>query len=116
MVNFFCSLQRKNINIKRNLVVFAADNDTYSTVTDWGIYAFRSPHLGKFNETEARTYGDKIFMQLMWLKSAAVYLLNRLGYSLLFQASMKDEPFARHTYDWIGTNTCQSHTIEDLGR
>jgi len=41
-------------------------------------------------EKEAGRYGDRAFTQMMYAKVVTVQLINRLGYDVLFQVSVKE--------------------------
>lgn len=69
----------------RNLVVFAADDTVANALREASIAHFRHSALGDFREEAARSYGDFQFVEMMWLKITCVFLVNHLGYDVLFQ-------------------------------
>ena len=84
LMNFLRSACARGIGVG-NLVVFAADERTETALRALGVEVFAHPALGSFGERAARSYGDHTFVEMMWLKLTCVYLVNGLGYDLLFQ-------------------------------
>eukprot|EP00629_Pelagomonadales_sp_RCC1024_P005962 CAMPEP_0119296616 /NCGR_PEP_ID=MMETSP1329-20130426/50660_1 /TAXON_ID=114041 /ORGANISM="Genus nov. species nov., Strain RCC1024" /LENGTH=466 /DNA_ID=CAMNT_0007297553 /DNA_START=61 /DNA_END=1457 /DNA_ORIENTATION=- len=84
LMNFLRSACARGIDV-RNLVVFAADKQVDKALRDVGVLVFSHPALGSFAPGAARSYGDHTFVEMMWLKLTCVYLVNNLGYDLLFQ-------------------------------
>lgn len=68
-----------------NLVVFAADAASEAALTACGIAAFRHEALGAFAAAAAESvFGDRAFVDMMWLKIVSMYLVNALRYDALF--------------------------------
>ena len=84
LLNFLRSACDRRVDV-RNLVVFAGDDRVYGALKDVGVLTFRHEALGHFGEAAARVYGDHTFSTMMWLKITSAYLVNDLGYDLLFQ-------------------------------
>mmetsp|Transcript_22633 Transcript_22633/g.75072 ORF Transcript_22633/g.75072 Transcript_22633/m.75072 type:complete len:327 (+) Transcript_22633:115-1095(+) len=84
LLNFLRSACDRRVDV-RNLVVFAGDDRVYGALKDVGVLTFRHEALGEFGEAAARVYGDRTFSTMMWLKMTSAYLVNDLGYDLLFQ-------------------------------
>ncbi len=85
-LNFVCSIRRLgDVSILEKLVVFAADEETYNVTTNLGIFAYYNPSLGSFSTSHAKYYGDKIFVEIMWLKVLSVYAINKMEFSVLYQ-------------------------------
>ena len=84
MLNFLRSACHRDIDV-RNLVVFAADDKVEAALKAVGVHTFSHAALGQFDANAARSYGDHTFVEMMWLKLTCVYLVNDLGYDLLFQ-------------------------------
>lgn len=84
LLNFVLSTKRAGFPVD-NLVVFAADEQTDGALKSAGIRTFRHEALGDFRSEAARSYGDHQFVEMMWLKITCVFLVNYLGYDLLFQ-------------------------------
>jgi hypothetical protein len=84
LMNFLRSACDKQIDI-RNLIVFAADPKVEKALKAIGVLVFSHDALGSFTAGAARSYGDHTFVEMMWLKLTCVYLVNALGYDLLFQ-------------------------------
>jgi len=84
LLNFLRSTCDRGIDVG-NLVVFAADAEVEVALRFAGIRTFSHDALGTFTSTAARSYGDHTFVEIMWLKSTCVYLVNALGYDLIFQ-------------------------------
>ena len=83
LLNFLRSACARAIDV-RNLVVFAGDAEVERALRDVGVLVFRHEALGDV-EGASRGYGDGVFANMMWLKTASVFLVNDLGYDLLFQ-------------------------------
>ena len=84
LMNFLRSACDKKIDVQ-NLIVFAADPKVEKALKAIGVLVFSHDALGSFTAGAARSYGDHTFVEMMWLKLTCVYLVNALGYDLLFQ-------------------------------
>ena len=84
LMNFLRSACDKKIDVQ-NLIVFAADPKVEKALRAIGVLVFSHDALGSFTAGAARSYGDHTFVEMMWLKLTCVYLVNDLGYDLLFQ-------------------------------
>ena len=98
LINFLRSACARSIDV-RNLVVFAADAKVEAALRAIGVHVFSHPALGQFDANAARSYGDHTFVEMMWLKLTCVYLVNDLGYDLLFQDA--DLYWWRHPWDYF---------------
>ena len=87
LLNFIASFSKKcpRKNIFGNLVVFAADDGVEHAMKAANVKVFRHPALGDFKAEAARSYGDHQFVEMMWLKTTCVFLVNQLHYDVLFQ-------------------------------
>lgn len=83
LLNFVASTRCHDID--ENLVVFAADPQVETALKAAEIRTFRHDALGDFKADAARSYGDHQFTEIMWLKITCVFLVNNLGYDILFQ-------------------------------
>jgi len=84
-LNMMCSASTHGLpDFKETLLIFAADEEVHTVLTKLGYVSYQHEAFGSFGKEEHRAYGDRQFLQMMWLKTVAGWLVNRLGYDLLY--------------------------------
>jgi hypothetical protein len=95
-----------------NLVVVCADADAEAAVVAAGAAAFRHEGLGELGDRAAAgTFGDRAFVDAMWLKIAAVYLANMAGFDVLFVDA--DTVWFRDPWDALYAEDADSVWMDD---
>lgn len=86
LVNFACSLRRAGMDPgTANIVVFGGDEEVVSVAKSLGFHAFTHAVVKEVPAKHAAYYGDAIFLDVMWLKTLAAWVVSRCGYDVLFQ-------------------------------
>lgn len=86
LVNFACSLRRAGMDPETaNIVVFGGDEVVVSVAKSLGFHAFTHAVVKEVPAQHAAYYGDAIFLDVMWLKTVAAWVVSRCGYDVLFQ-------------------------------
>jgi hypothetical protein len=84
-LNMMCSASAHDLlDFKDSLLIFAADTEVHTALTKLGYASYRHESFGRFGKEEHKAYGDRTFLQMMWLKTLAGWLVNRLGYDFLY--------------------------------
>jgi hypothetical protein len=112
LINFVLSARKRKIDIS-NLFVFGT-LDAVTALKNLNINAFYHPGLGKFPKGAAGTYGDSTFRKMMWLKVAPIYLVQRLGYNVLFQDA--DLVWFKDPFPFLRTQKSDSLWMDDGAR
>lgn len=81
-LNFVASARK--LRAETGLLVVAADVIA-ETILKPIVPTFRHPALGDVTDGAYGRYGDRAFVDAMWLKTCAVYSVTVLGYDVLFQ-------------------------------
>ena len=83
VLNFVASARR--LDADAGLLVIAADAAAQRILQRARVPTFRHAALGDVAGGDYGAYGDRAFVDAMWLKTAAVYAASVLGYDVLFQ-------------------------------
>eukprot|EP00475_Leptophrys_vorax_P038369 TRINITY_DN6748_c0_g1_i1.p1 TRINITY_DN6748_c0_g1~~TRINITY_DN6748_c0_g1_i1.p1 ORF type:complete len:616 (-),score=150.65 TRINITY_DN6748_c0_g1_i1:53-1900(-) len=83
VLNFIKSAWIHNIDVS-NLIVFGPPQvvDVLSRVN---VSSYFHSGFGTFPNDAAIVYGDAVFRRMMWFKISPLYIVQRLGYNVLFQ-------------------------------
>mmetsp|Transcript_6912 Transcript_6912/g.13031 ORF Transcript_6912/g.13031 Transcript_6912/m.13031 type:complete len:616 (+) Transcript_6912:258-2105(+) len=85
LMNFVCNAKAKGLDVS-NVLVFPTDQETKDLAEGLGLATFYDEkNFGDMPEAEAKHYGDKAFVAMMFAKVVCVQMINFLGYDLLFQ-------------------------------
>eukprot|EP01065_Artemidia_motanka_P022481 TRINITY_DN2669_c1_g1_i1.p1 TRINITY_DN2669_c1_g1~~TRINITY_DN2669_c1_g1_i1.p1 ORF type:complete len:558 (+),score=61.05 TRINITY_DN2669_c1_g1_i1:101-1774(+) len=84
LLNWRCSALAKGIDIS-NVLVIASDETSRAALAEVGMTAVHFKAFGSMPENSAKSYGDKTFGAMMWMKVISVWLVARLGFNVLFQ-------------------------------
>ncbi|KAJ1445904.1 nucleotide-diphospho-sugar transferase-domain-containing protein [Pelagophyceae sp. CCMP2097] len=88
VVNFICGARSRSLDVS-NLVVFCGDAFSEDVLRRHGVATFRHAALGaapaRVRPGAHQRYGDREFVDMMWLKIVSVYMVNQLGHDVLFQ-------------------------------
>lgn len=84
LMNFMCSAQGSQINLK-SILVFVGDERYINLIENMGGNAIYSPSLGSMPSKAAGFYLDGTFSRMMWFKTTSVYLALTAGFEVLFQ-------------------------------
>jgi hypothetical protein len=112
LLNFILSAKKQSIDIS-NLFVFGTP-EAVRILNALSINAFYHPGLGTFPKNAAGTYGDSTFRKMMWLKVAPIYLIQRLGYNVLFQDA--DLVWFKDPFPFLRTQKADSLWMDDGAR
>eukprot|EP00624_Nannochloropsis_granulata_P006033 evm.model.NODE_43725_length_9675_cov_21.597933.3 len=84
-LNMMCSASAHSLHdYRETLLVFAADEEVHTALTKLGYASYIHEAFGIFPKEGHRVFGNRDFLDMMWLKSVAGWLVNRLGYDLLY--------------------------------
>lgn len=85
LMNFACSARSRGLNID-NVLVFVTDEQTLKLAQGLGLnYFYDHWNFGELPLEEAKRYGDRTFVAMMYAKVVCVQMVNMLGYDVLFQ-------------------------------
>jgi len=85
LMNFVCNARAKSLDIS-NILVFPTDEVTKELAEGLGLATFYDKrNFENLPEKEAKNYGDRSFVAMMFAKVVCVQLTSMLGYDLLFQ-------------------------------
>lgn len=85
LMNFVCHAHARGLNLG-NVLFFPTDRETMELAEGMGLTTFYDErNFGKLPSGEAKRYGDRNFVAMMFAKVLVVHLVNILGYDLLFQ-------------------------------
>ena len=93
LINFICAATARGFGdiVREKVLVFATDKGVLDIGLGLGLRTFYDEEIFKeMPEKEAGRYGDRAFTQMMYAKVVTVQLINRLGYDVLFQVSVKE--------------------------
>ena len=103
LINFICAATARGFGdiVREKVLVFATDKGVLDIGLGLGLRTFYDEEIFKeMPEKEAGRYGDRAFTQMMYAKVVTVQLINRLGYDVLFQVSVKESVFDHdNTYE-----------------
>jgi hypothetical protein len=84
-MNFVCNAKAKGLDVS-NVLVFPTDQETKDLAEGMGLATFYDEkNFGKLPKGEAKHYGDRAFVAMMFAKVVCVQMINYLGYDVLFQ-------------------------------
>ena len=84
VLNFMCSGISAGIDLSA-FVVFVAQEEYIALVNAIGAKAIFHPSLGDMPREHSKSYADRIFAKIMWLKVTSMYIALRAGFHVLFQ-------------------------------
>lgn len=85
LINFVCSMKKRNIDVK-NILVFAADRETKILSEGLGLNVYWNEKIFETLPPRASYYyGDKTYEVMVYAKAVCAQMINMLGYDLLFQ-------------------------------
>lgn len=85
LMNFVCNAKAKGLDVE-NVLVFPTDKETKDLAEGLGLTTYHDErNFGELPSSEARSYGDRKFVAMMFAKVVCVQIVNYLGYDLLFQ-------------------------------
>jgi hypothetical protein len=85
LMNFVCNAKAKGLDVS-NVLVFPTDQETKDLAEGLGLATFHDEmNFGALPKGEAKHYGDRAFVAMMFAKVVCVQMINFLGYDLLFQ-------------------------------
>jgi len=84
LVNFVCSCVHHNISTS-NVLVFAGSANIVPLIDAMGLMAVFHVAFAPVSKEASYEYLDGIFVDMMWYKAFSVWLLLKLGFSVLFQ-------------------------------
>mmetsp|Transcript_377 Transcript_377/g.589 ORF Transcript_377/g.589 Transcript_377/m.589 type:complete len:358 (-) Transcript_377:299-1372(-) len=85
LMNFACSARSKGFDLS-NVLIFATDEETLKVAEGLGLNCFYDHwNFGELPAQEAKRYGDRTFVAMMYAKVVCVQMVNMLGYDVLFQ-------------------------------
>eukprot|EP00557_Chaetoceros_sp_GSL56_P007231 CAMPEP_0176488264 /NCGR_PEP_ID=MMETSP0200_2-20121128/6610_1 /TAXON_ID=947934 /ORGANISM="Chaetoceros sp., Strain GSL56" /LENGTH=537 /DNA_ID=CAMNT_0017885223 /DNA_START=206 /DNA_END=1816 /DNA_ORIENTATION=- len=85
LMNFVCNAKAKGLDVS-NVLVFPTDQETKDLAEGLGLTTFYDEkNFGKLPKGEAKHYGDRAFVAMMFAKVVCVQMINYLGYDVLFQ-------------------------------
>lgn len=85
LTNFVCSSKAKGFDIS-NVLLFATDEKTLELAKGLGLATYYDEkNFSSLPTQEAKSYGDRTFVAMMYAKVVTVQLVNMMGYDLLFQ-------------------------------
>jgi len=85
LMNFICNARGRGLDTS-NVLIFPTDIETKDLAEGLGLKTFYDHrNFDALPSKEARSYGDRTFVAMMFAKVVCVQLLNMLGYDLLFQ-------------------------------
>ena len=85
LINFCCNARAKSLDLSK-ILVFCTDAETLEIAQGLGLFAFYDENNFKaVPSEEADAYGDKVFTDVMFIKTITVHLVSQVGYDVLFQ-------------------------------
>jgi len=85
LMNFVCESRRNGVDLS-SVLVFATDEETHKIAMMLGLTTYYSEKLlGNVPTKRAKNLGDKTFALATFAGSISVFLVNSLGYDVLFQ-------------------------------